>query len=95
LNAVYPHCVSTGGSTLIERKELEQQLADGKIARAPGPSMPTEYWADMRPVETVTLESLMAQHGLDLSRAAEFLGSRYCLWSCWNASFSWLFAGHL
>ncbi len=65
LNAVYPGCCSTGGSMLIGRTELQRQQDTGKIAAKPGPDMPSEYWADLRPIRTLTLEQLMADHGLD------------------------------
>ncbi|MGH7136662.1 MAG: FkbM family methyltransferase, partial [Pirellulales bacterium] len=57
LNAVYPGCVSTGGSRVVPRGELE----DGP----PGPSRLYEYWLDERPLTTITLEQLMAEHALD------------------------------
>ncbi|MGH7136926.1 MAG: FkbM family methyltransferase, partial [Pirellulales bacterium] len=57
LNAVYPGCVSTGGSRIVPRSELE----DGP----PGPSSQSEYWSDTRPLATITLEQLMAEHELD------------------------------
>jgi FkbM family methyltransferase len=64
LNAVYPHCVSTGGSTLICREELRQRVEKGGIATEVDGAMPDQYWADFRPVKTLTLEQLMEEQGL-------------------------------
>jgi FkbM family methyltransferase len=65
LNAVYSECVSTGGSIVIDRAELRRRLESGDVAEKPGPEMPSEYWADLRPVRTVTLEQLMEEQGLE------------------------------
>jgi FkbM family methyltransferase len=65
LNAVYPDCVSTGGSMLVGRAELEQRLAAGEIRDHGGENGVGGYWADLRPVATVTLEQLMADYGLE------------------------------
>jgi len=59
LNAVYPGCASTGGSTVLARAEVER-YAEGP-QRRPGETIAgqkREYWADFRPLETVTLEGL-------------------------------------
>src|SRR5262249_43824536 len=64
LNAVYPGCQTTGGSTVIGRAELRKRLEEGVVAVRPGGEMPGEYWADFRPVEVLTLEDLMARYGL-------------------------------
>jgi len=65
LNAVYENCVSTGGSTVIDRSDLQQRVAQRQITDRPGDAMPTEYWADFRTIRTLTLEDLMQMHGLD------------------------------
>ena len=65
LNAVYPGCCSTGGSILLGRAELRRRQAAGEVAANPGPDMPSEYWADLRTLRTLTLEQLMQEHGLD------------------------------
>jgi ADP-heptose:LPS heptosyltransferase len=104
LNAVYPGCVSTGGSTVVPRAELEALIgsraressgaedglpgpscAEGDGARLPlppgegrgegglhaaraKPSLPVsldEYWLDGRPLATVTLEQIIADHHLE------------------------------
>ena len=65
LNAVYPACVSTGGSTVIDRDELERQVAELKCAELPGDDMPSQHWADLRPLATLTLEDLIREHGFD------------------------------
>lgn len=62
LNAVYPGCISTGGSSLIDRNELRHRADAGAIATKARPNMRSEYWADFRSVETVTLEELMERH---------------------------------
>jgi FkbM family methyltransferase len=56
LNAVRPHCESTGGSTVIPADKL-----DDASLRQPG----YEYWHDRRPLRKVTLEELMAQMGVN------------------------------
>ena len=65
LNAVYSNCRSTGGSALIDRHELQQRVATREFTEHPQREMPTEYWADFRPIRTVTLEDLMQEHGFD------------------------------
>jgi FkbM family methyltransferase len=65
LNAVYPGCISTGGSTVIGRDELRLQVEAGSVAARPGREMPSEYWADFRPVVAVTLEQLMERYRLE------------------------------
>ncbi|MBS0261819.1 MAG: FkbM family methyltransferase [Planctomycetes bacterium] len=64
-NAVYKNCLSTGGSTLIDRQELERRVAAQACATAPAHEMPSEYWADFRPLRTVTLEDLMRAYEFD------------------------------
>ena len=80
LNAVFPDCVSTGGSTVIPRERLQEIIAEhrgaaglaaGRDSTAAGAVVETEappaidgYWLDARPLATVTLETLMEQHGL-------------------------------
>ena len=63
MNAVYPGCVSTGGSTVVTRQEMQRKLAENEIRHKADDAC--EYWADLRPLETVTLEQLFAEHGLD------------------------------
>ena len=63
MNAVYPGCISTGGSTVITRHEMENKLASGRIGDTATETC--EYWADLRPMKTVTLEELMEEHELD------------------------------
>ncbi len=65
LNAVYANCLSTGGSAVIGRAELRRRLEAGEVAEKPGPDMPSEYWADLRPLRTLTLEQLMEEQGLE------------------------------
>ena len=71
LNAVYPNCVSTGGSTVITRAELERRVAEHQASAqastndatsADAPPRVGEYWADFRPIRTLTLEDLMREH---------------------------------
>lgn len=57
LNAVFPCCASTGGSTVITRTDFEQLAQSGE---------PTDgYWLDHRALATVTLEQIMAEHRLE------------------------------
>jgi FkbM family methyltransferase len=65
LNAVYADCRSTGGSAVIGRAELRRRLEAGEVAEKPGPDMPGEYWADLRPIRTLTLEQLAQEQGLE------------------------------
>lgn len=78
LNAVYPGCMSTGGSTVLSRAEVERYRDSGPerqpgvsgTALAAGGEKPfdfagykREYWADLRPLATVTLEQLGERYG--------------------------------
>jgi hypothetical protein len=97
LNAVYPGCVSTGGSMVVARGKAEGQgqKAEGQgeaawtndaiptgmaprayrshhaprdVGSSPTEevsSSPSPYWFDARPLATVTIEQLMADHQLD------------------------------
>jgi FkbM family methyltransferase len=66
MNAVFPHCVTTGGSTIIARQQLQDQLAAGTLpAAADDHALAAGYWADFRPLATVTLEQLLERYGLD------------------------------
>lgn len=56
LNAVRPHCESTGGSVVVPRSELETS-----DLRQPG----YQYWSDTRELPKVTLEDLMQRFGFD------------------------------
>lgn len=64
LNAVYPGCVSTGGSTVVAREDLERRVEGGQLATMPGQTG-SEYWADFRKIRTLTLEEILEDHGLD------------------------------
>lgn len=57
LNAVWPGCVTTGGSRVVPADTLAEQPAE-KAGR-------TEWWPDPRPLAKVTLEELMEQFRLD------------------------------
>jgi FkbM family methyltransferase len=63
LNAVFPGCDTTGGSIVLPRSELEHKVRSGSLAA--GGADAGHYWADFRPVRTLTLEQLLAEHGLD------------------------------
>jgi hypothetical protein len=65
LNAVYANCRSTGGSALINRDELQNRVANREFGLEPEHGMSSEYWADFRPLRTVTLEDLMREQGFD------------------------------
>ena len=56
LNAVRPHCESTGGSTVVPADKL-----DDRSLQQPS----YEYWHDRRPLDKVTLEELMSQLRVD------------------------------
>ncbi len=56
LNAVRPHCESTGGSTVLPADKLDE-----KSLHQPG----YQYWHDRRPLPKLTLEELMDQLGVD------------------------------
>ena len=65
MNAVFPHCVTTGGSTIVPRNHLQEKFAAGALPAAADGVADAEYWADFRPIETVTLERLVEKYNLD------------------------------
>lgn len=65
LNAVFPDCVTTGGSRVIAREQLRQLAGDAAVGATPDDTATKSYWADFRPVMTLTLEQIIQQHGLD------------------------------
>src|SRR3984957_12186147 len=65
MNAVFPHCVTTGGSTIVPRQTLQEKLAAGTLPGDADRVADAEYWADFRPIETVTLERLVGKKNLD------------------------------
>jgi FkbM family methyltransferase len=64
LNAVYPGCASTGGSTVVSRSELRRRLEAGEIPAKPSAGR-DRYWADLRPLQTLTVERLMQEQSLE------------------------------
>lgn len=65
LNAVFPNCVTTGGSIVASRAEIERRLAAGELQSRDSQESTKDYWADLRPLPTLTLEEIVAQHGFD------------------------------
>ena len=65
LNAVFPDCETTGGSCVVSREQLENAVGKGGIGANPKDQATVQYWADSRPLMTITLEQLIAQHGID------------------------------
>ncbi|MGH9543466.1 MAG: FkbM family methyltransferase [Terriglobales bacterium] len=80
LNAVYPGCVSTGGSTVISRDQLNEfmnqnpqggagehgnRVDNDNNSALRAPHSELPYWLDGRPLATITLEELMAQTQID------------------------------
>lgn len=67
LNAVFPHCNSTGGSTVVPKCEVEKYAASGpeKDRTMVIDGRKREYWADFRQMPKVTLEDLAAQFQFD------------------------------
>jgi len=63
LNAVFPDCATTGGSILLSRQELERKVQAGELEDPDAGA--GRYWADFRPLRTLTLEALLAENGLD------------------------------
>lgn len=65
LNAVWPNCVSTGGSRVVAKSNAENyQRSGSERSRNKDASGNTrEYWADFRPIKTCTLESIQQQMG--------------------------------
>jgi FkbM family methyltransferase len=57
LNAVWPGCVSTGGSRVVPAHELSEQATE-KAGQ-------TEWWHDARPLPKLTLEELMSRYQFD------------------------------
>jgi FkbM family methyltransferase len=64
LNAVFPNCETTGGSMVVAREGVRQQLAAGELL-ASAADRPRQYWGDLRPLRTMTLEELLTRHGLE------------------------------
>jgi FkbM family methyltransferase len=65
LNAVFPDCGTTGGSAVINREELRKRVVAGELAAQQTASRNQQYWADFRPMPTVTIEELLLRHDLD------------------------------
>jgi len=65
MSAVYPGCLSTGGSRIVDRRQLKHKVTAGDLRETPGSPPNTEYWADFRPIRTITLEEILQEHGLD------------------------------
>ena len=65
LSSVYPNCTSTGGCAVVSRQALRRQVEEGRIFDRPGPGVDSEFWADFRPLQTITLEEILAEHHLD------------------------------
>ncbi len=65
LSSVYPNCTSTGGCAVFSRKELRRRVEEGTLFEGPGPGVDSEYWADFRPLRTVTLEAILDELNLD------------------------------
>jgi len=61
LNAVYPDCVTTGGSVVASRAEIAGRVAAGELGDEAQPGA-GGYWGDLRPLATLTLEELVAEH---------------------------------
>jgi FkbM family methyltransferase len=64
MNAVYPDCVTTGGSIVAPRETIRSRLAAGELTEQSDQRGESEYWADLRSMETVTLEDLMTRFRL-------------------------------
>jgi len=65
LNAVYPECISTGGSILLSREELQRRQAAAEVASGPQTGKQSGYWADLRPIRTLSLEDILREQGAD------------------------------
>ncbi len=65
LSSVFPHCVSTGGSAVLGRDALKRRIQSGELCQDPGRRMQGEYWADLRPLKTLTLEAILRAYDLD------------------------------
>jgi FkbM family methyltransferase len=65
LNAVFPNCVTTGGSTVLSKQELERRVAAQELVIEKNGKVDQQYWADFRPVRTVTLEEILQECGAD------------------------------
>jgi FkbM family methyltransferase len=64
LNAVYSDCVSTGGSVVLPRTAVRAK-AEAERGESGARSVLDGYWADVRPLPTVTLEELVETRGLN------------------------------
>ncbi len=65
LNAVYPDCVTTGGSVVVPRSVLQQRKRRDGLQEQPANVANEPYWADFRRVTSLTLEDILRSHGLD------------------------------
>ncbi|MCA9141764.1 MAG: FkbM family methyltransferase [Planctomycetales bacterium] len=65
LNAVFPDCVTTGGSCVVSREQLAQASGKTGVGADPKDSATAQYWADSRPLMAVTLEQIIEQHNID------------------------------
>ena len=65
LNAVFPDCVTTGGSCVVSRDQLQQTVGNAGIGANPKDAATAQYWTDSRPLMTVTLEQMIEQHRID------------------------------
>ena len=65
LNAVYPGCVTTGGSVVLPRSVLEQRVGKDGLQEQPLNVANQPYWADFRRVTSLTVEDILQSNGLD------------------------------
>jgi FkbM family methyltransferase len=64
LNSVYPQCASTGGSIVAPRKQVQQRVDRGKVPVDFQNRGGVKYWADLRRLDTLSLEQLIEQYDL-------------------------------
>ncbi|MEX0818039.1 MAG: FkbM family methyltransferase, partial [Pirellulaceae bacterium] len=65
LNAVFPDCVTTGGSCVVSREQLQRAAGNAGVGANPKDASTEQYWTDSRPLMALSLEQLIEQHKLD------------------------------
>lgn len=65
LNAVFPDCVTTGGSCVVTCDTLNKSKRNAGVGDGPKDNDTQQYWADSRPLATITLEQLLDRYNIN------------------------------